>query len=86
MIKQNEINRDNYKYISSLLAQILELDIYSEEKITVYIENYGIDNFLKDYDKIELSYEAYEKLDSLGLIIETLNEQEVNFQSIGGRM
>lgn len=86
MINQNEINRDNYKYISSLLAQILELDIDTEEKITGYIENYGIDNFLKDYDKIELSYEAYEKLDSLGLIIETLNEQEVNFQSIGGGM
>lgn len=84
MIKNKEIKRDNYKYISSLIAHLLELDIDTEEKITGYIENYGIDNFLKDYDKMELPYEAYEKLESLGLILETLNEQEANSDSTGG--
>ena len=83
MNKNKGINRDNYKYISSLIGQLLELDIYTEEKITGYIENYGIDNFLKDYDKMELSYEICEKLESLGLILETLNEQEVNIERIG---
>jgi hypothetical protein len=83
MNRNKGINRDNYKYISSLIGQLLELDIYTEEKITGYIENYGIDNFLKDYDKMELSYETYEKLESLGLILETLNEQEVNIERIG---
>jgi hypothetical protein len=66
------INRDNYKYISSLVAQLLELDIDTEEKITSYIENYGVDNFLRDYDKMELSYDTYEKLESLGMIIENM--------------
>jgi len=70
--KNKGINRDNYKYISSLIAQLLELDIDTEEKITGYIENYGVDNFLKDYDKMELSYEIYEKLESLGMIIENM--------------
>lgn len=83
MNRNKGINRDNYKYISSLIGQLLELDIYTEEKITGYIENYGIDNFLKDYDKMELSYEICEKLESLGLILETLNEQEVNIERIG---
>ncbi|KOF56372.1 MAG: hypothetical protein GX895_10005 [Clostridiales bacterium] len=72
MNKNKGINRDNYKYISSLIAQLLELDIDTEEKITGYIENYGVDNFLKDYDKMELSYEIYEKLESLGMIIENM--------------
>ena len=80
------INLDSYKYICSLIAQLLELDIYIEEKITAYIEKYGINNFLKDYNKMELPYEVYEKLENLGLFLETLNEQQVNFQSIGGRM
>lgn len=86
MNKNKGINRDNYKYISSLIAQLLEFDIDTEEKITGYIENYGVDNFLKDYDKMELPYEAYEKLESLELILETLNEQEINLESIGGGM
>ncbi|MFQ9978449.1 hypothetical protein EB06_01073 [Enterococcus cecorum] len=72
MNKNKGINRDNYKYISSLIAQLLELDIDTEEKITGYIENYGVDNFLKDYDKMELPYETYEKLESLGMIIENM--------------
>lgn len=84
MNRNKGINRDNYKYISSLIGQLLELDIYTEEKITGYIENYGIDNFLKDYDKMELSYETCEKLESLGLILETFSEQEVNIERIGG--
>lgn len=86
MNRNKGINRDDYKYISSLIAHLLELDADTEEKITGYIENYGVDNFLKDYDKMELPYDAYEKLESLGLILETLNEQEVNLRSIGGVM
>ncbi|WP_055668291.1 hypothetical protein [Desnuesiella massiliensis] len=72
MNKNKGINRDNYKYISSLIAQLLELDIDTEEKITGYIENYGVDNFIKDYDKMELPYDTYEKLESLGMIIENM--------------
>ena len=72
MNKNKGINRDNYKYISSLISQLLELDIDTEEKITGYIENYGVDNFLKDYDKMELPYETYEKLESLEMIIENM--------------
>jgi len=62
----------------------LELDIDTEEKITLYIENYGVDNFLRDFNKMELRSEVYEKLESLELVLETLYDQEVNFQSIGG--
>jgi len=47
--------------------------------MTRYIENYGLNNFFRDYNKMVLPYEAYEKLENLGLILETLNEQEVNF-------
>ncbi len=72
MNRNKGINRNNYKYISSLIAQLLELDIETEEKITGYIENYGVDNFLKDYDKMELPYDTYEKLESLGMIIENM--------------
>lgn len=79
-----EIDRNNYKYISSLITQLLEFDIDTEEKITRYIENYGVDNFLRDFNKMELRSEVYEKLENLELVLETLYEQEVNFQSIGG--
>ena len=82
MNKNTGIDRDNYKYISSLIAQLFELDIETEEKITGYIENYGMDNFLKDYDKMDLPDDAYGKMESLELILETLYEQEFNFQSI----
>ena len=84
MNKNKGINRDNYKYLSSLIAQLFELDMDTEEKITVYIENYGVDNFLKDYDKMELTYEAYEKLENLEVVLETLNYKEINLESIGG--
>ena len=84
MNNAKEIDRNNYKYISSLISQLLELDIDTEEKITWYIENYGVDNFLRDFNKMELRSEVYEKLESLELVLETLYDQEVNFQSIGG--
>lgn len=84
MNKNKGMNRDNYKYLSSLIAQLLELDMDTEEKITVYIENYGVDNFLNDYDKMELPYEAYEKLENLELVLETLNYKKINLDSIGG--
>lgn len=83
MNNRKEINLDSYKYICSLIAELLELDGYTEEKITGYIESYGIDNFFKDYDKMELLNEVYEKLENLGLVLETLNDQGVNSESIG---
>lgn len=78
-----KINRDNYKYLCSLMAQLLELDANTEEKITKYIESYGVDNFFKDYDKMELPYEVYEKLEGLQLVLETLNDKVLE-GSIGG--
>lgn len=80
MNRNKEINRDNYKYISSLIAQLLELDIDMEEKITEYIGKYGIDNFLDNFEKIEMSNEAYEKIESLDLILETLNDSQADSQ------
>ncbi|MBC2579409.1 hypothetical protein [Clostridium sp. DJ247] len=75
MTKQKRIDLYSYKYISSLVAQLLELDIDTEEKITGYIENFGIDNFLKDIELMDLPYEILEKLESLEQIIEALEEE-----------
>lgn len=72
MTHQKGINRDSYKYISSLLAQLLELDIDTEEKITGYIENYGLDHFLLDSKHMDLPQEISEKIESLTEIIESL--------------
>lgn len=79
-----KVNRDSYKYLCSLMAQLLELDSYTEEKIAEYIESYGVDNFFKDYEKMELPYEVYEKLEGLQLVLETLSTR-VSEGSIGGQ-
>ncbi len=76
MNKQRSVNLTEYKYIASLLAQLLELDIDTEEKVTGYIENFGIDNFLKDIELMDLPYDILEKLESLEQIIETLEEEK----------
>lgn len=76
MNKQRRINLTEYKYISSLLGQLLELDIDTEEKITGYIENFGIDNFLNDIELMDLPYDVLEKLESLEQIIEALDDEK----------
>lgn len=73
------VNLDNYKYISSLIAQILELDIYTEEIITGYIETFGVDNFFNNIEMMDLPSEVIEKLENLQLILEALEEEkEIN--------
>lgn len=76
MNKQRRVNLTEYKYISSLLGQLLELDIDTEEKITGYIENFGIDNFLNDIELMDLPYDVLEKLESLEQIIEALDDEK----------
>ncbi|EQB86616.1 hypothetical protein J2Z44_002355 [Clostridium punense] len=76
MNKQRRINLTEYKYISSLLGQLLELDIDTEEKITGYIENFGVDNFLNDIELMDLPYDVLEKLESLEQIIEALDDEK----------
>ncbi|MDT8716068.1 hypothetical protein IAI10_05330 [Clostridium sp. 19966] len=78
-----EINRESYKYLCSLMAQLLELDADTEEMITEYIEKHGVDNFFKDYENMELPYEVYEKLEGLQMVLETLNDKAFD-ESIGG--
>lgn len=75
MIKQKRIDLDSYKYISLLLGQLIEPDINTEEKITGYIESFGIDNFLKNIEMMDLPYDILEKLESLEQIIEVLEEK-----------
>lgn len=76
MNKQRRVNLTEYKYISSLLGQLLELDIDTEEKITGYIENFGVDNFLNDIELMDLPYDVLEKLESLEQIIEALDDEK----------
>ncbi|VYT81566.1 hypothetical protein [Clostridium butyricum] len=76
MNKQRRINLTEYKYISSLIGQLLELDIDTEEKITGYIENFGVDNFLNDIELMDLPYDVLEKLESLEQIIEALDDEK----------
>ena len=76
MRKRRGINLKEYKYISSLLGQLLELDIYTEEKITGYIENFGVDNFLKNIILMDLPYDVLEKLESLEQIIDSLEDEK----------
>ncbi|OOP72812.1 hypothetical protein [Clostridium beijerinckii] len=85
MINHRGINRDSYKYLCSLMAQILELDVDTEERIKEYIENHGVDNFFKDYEKMELPYEVYEKLEGLQFVLETLSDKTLE-ESIGGAL
>lgn len=74
MNRQETINLNEYKHIISLLVQLLELDMDTEEKITEYIETFGVDNFLRDYELMDLPYDTLEKLESLEEIIEVLEE------------
>jgi|GEM_PF-2072372 len=74
MNRQRTINLNEYKHIISLLVQLLELDMDTEEKITEYIETFGVDNFLRDYELMDLPYDTLEKLESLAEIIEVLEE------------
>lgn len=76
MNKQQNINLTEYKYISSLLAQLLEVDIYTEEIITGYIENFGVDNFFNNIELMDLPYEVIDKLENLQLILEVLEEEK----------
>lgn len=79
MNKQQSINLAEYKYISSLLAQLLEVDIYTEEIITGYIENFGVDKFFNNIELMDLPSEVIDKLESLQLILEALEEEkEIN--------
>lgn len=79
MNKQQSINLAEYKYISSLLAQLLEVDIYTEEIITGYIENFGVDKFFNNIEMMDLPSEVIDKLESLQLILEALEEEkEIN--------
>lgn len=86
MNKQRRVNLTEYKYISSLLGQLLELDIDTEEKITGYIENFGVDNFLNDIELMDLPYDVLEKLESLEQIIEALDDEKEMLKNdkIGG--
>lgn len=63
MNKQQSINLAEYKYISSLIAQLLEVDIYTEEIITGYIENFGVDKFFNNIEMMDLPSEVIDKLD-----------------------
>lgn len=74
MNRQITINLNEYKHIISLLVQLLELDMDTEERITEYIETFGVDNFLRDYELMDLPYDTLEKLESLAEIIEVLEE------------
>lgn len=74
MNRQRTINLNEYKHIISLLVQLLEVDMDTEEKITEYIETFGVDNFLRDYELMDLPYDTLEKLESLAEIIEVLEE------------
>ncbi|MCY6356201.1 hypothetical protein [Clostridium sp. ZS2-4] len=74
MNTQRTINLNEYKHIISLLVQLLELDMDTEEKITEHIETFGVDNFLRDYELMDLPYDTLEKLESLEEIIEVLEE------------
>ncbi len=74
MNRQRTINLNEYKHIISLLVQLLELDMDTEERITEYIETFGVDNFLRDYELMDLPYDTLEKLESLAEIIEVLEE------------
>lgn len=76
MNKQRVVNLTEYKYIIYLLEQLLEMDVNTEEKIKGYIENFGIDNFLKNIELMDLPYDILEKLESLKQIIEALEEQK----------
>lgn len=79
MNKQQSINLAEYKYISSLLAQLLEVDIYTEEIITGYIENFGVDKFFNNIEIMDLPSEVIDKLENLQLILEALeDEKEIN--------
>ena len=81
MNKLRRINLKEYKYLSSLLGQLLELDIYTEEKITGYIEIFGVDNFLNNIELMELPYDILEKLESLEQIIESLEEEKEQLEN-----
>lgn len=85
--KDKEIN----KYLGSLVSQLFGIDLDIEEKITGYIETFGISKFIENFTKMDLPKEVIDKLESLKLILEVYdenykidNDKNSIYVSIGG--
>ena len=58
-----------------LLAELIDLDVDTKEKIHKYFQSMGIKNFFLHLESVDLPSETSEKLKSIKSIIEIVDEK-----------
>lgn len=70
-----KLKDSEYQKSASLLAELIELNAETEEKIYKCFQNMGIKNFFIHLELVDLSPETFEKMKSIKSIIEILGEE-----------
>ena len=70
-----ELKEMEYIKCVGLLAELLNLDADTKEKIHKCFQSMGMKNFFLHLESVDLSPETYEKLKSIKFIIETVDEK-----------
>ncbi len=65
-----ELKEKEYEKCVGLLADLIDLDADTRQKIHKYIHGMGINNFFLQIESMDLSQETSEKLKSIKAIIE----------------
>lgn len=73
-----------YQDISQLLMQLLELDDGAAEQVRRSIENYGVCHFFNNFEALDIPPEIIEKLQSLKLLLSSINGELENGRQNGG--
>lgn len=70
-----KLKEKEYIKCVELLAELIDLDANTKEKIHKCFQSMGIKNFFLHLESVDLSPETYEKLKSIKFIIETVDEK-----------
>lgn len=71
----NKLKETEYIKCMGLLAELIDLDADTKEKIYMCFKSMGIKNFFINLESISLSPEVFEKLNNIKSIIEIFDEK-----------
>ena len=71
----DKLRDTEYKKCAGLLAELVDLDADTKEKIHKYFQSMGIKDFFLHLELVDLSPETIEKLKSIKTIIEIFDEK-----------
>ena len=69
------LRESEYKKCAGLLAELLSLDGDTKEKIQKCFQRMGIRNFFRHFESADLAPETSEKLQSVQVLIEILDDK-----------